>query len=305
MSTLEFNFAKHVQPIFDPFRIKCLKGGRGGVKSWTAADYHIRGAFLHGWRVLCGREVQKSIRQSVHRLLQDRIAALGLGWFFDVTTTEIRGKNGALFSYAGISNLSAEDVKSYEGYDRFWGEEAQSFTRRSLDILEPTFRKPGSELMFTFNPELETDEVWVRYIESDSPDVLVIDCSYHNNPWFPDVLEKERQSFLRQVEQGKREQFEYDWIWEGKTKPAVDGAIYAKQVAQVIEDKRLTHVPHDPELYTHLIWDLGYNDDMTIGFVQRELNDQVTQFISQVAAVFFNGHAYVPAGQGHAGKGRA
>lgn len=270
MSTLEFEFAKHVQPIFDPYRIKVLKGGRGGVKSWTAADYHIRGAFLHGWRTLCGREVQKSIKESVHRLLCDRISALKLGWFFTIINNEIRGQNGSLFSYAGISNLSADGIKSYEGYDRFWGEESHTFTRTSLDKLEPTFRKDGAELMFTFNPELETDEVWVRYVEPDDPDILVIDCSLENNPWAPEELLKARDKFQSLVDQGKREQWEFDWIWRGKTKPAVDGAIYANQVNAVLEDKRLTHVPHDPALYTHLVWDLGYDDSMSIGFVQRD-----------------------------------
>lgn len=267
--SIEWEFASHVKEVWEPYRIKVLKGGRGGIKSWTAARYHLIDGYRQPLRILCGREVQKSIRESVHQLLSDQIELLGLGAFYDVLSTEIRGKNGTRIVYAGISQLTTESIKSYEGYDRFWGEEAQSFTRRSLDILEPTFRKEGSELMFTLNPELDTDEVWVRYIENPPDDTLVLDCSYHKNPWFPKVLENERQKFLRQVEMGKREQFEYDWIWEGKTKPAVEGAIYAKQVSDVVDDGRLTHVPHDPKLHTHLVWDLGYNDNTTIGFVQR------------------------------------
>ena len=264
----EWEFAEHTQPIWDPYRIKVLKGGRGGVKSWTAARYHLIDGYQQPLRVLCGREVQRSIKESVHQLLADQIELLGLGGFYEVLATEIRGKNGTRFVYAGLSTMSVESIKSYEGYDRFWGEEAQSFSRRSLDILTPTIRKPGSELMFTLNPELDTDEIWTRYIDNGSDEVLVIDCSYHNNPWFPDVLEQERQAFLRQVESGARRQMDYDWIWEGKCKPAVDGAIYPDEVASVIEQNRLCPVPYDPTLMVHLVWDLGWNDKMAIGAVQ-------------------------------------
>ena len=263
-----WEFADHVAPIWEPHRIKILKGGRGGVKSWTAARYHLIDGYQRPLRVLCGREVQKSIKESVHQLLADQIELLGLGGFYDVLSTEIRGKNGTRFVYAGISQLTTDSIKSYEGYDRFWGEEAQTFSRRSLDILTPTLRKPGSELMFTLNPELDTDEIWQRYIESPPDDTLVIDCSYHNNPWFPDVLEKERQQFLRMVETGARRQMDYDWIWEGKCKPAVDGAIYPEEVAKVIEDGRLCAVSFDPKLPVYTIWDLGWNDLMAIGVVQ-------------------------------------
>ena len=263
-----WDFADHTASVWEPYRYKILKGGRGGVKSWTAARYHLIDGYQRPLRVLCGREVQKSIRESVHQLLSDQIEMLGLGGFYDVLSNEIRGKNGTRFTYAGISQLTTESIKSYEGYDRFWGEEAQTFTRRSLDILTPTFRKDGSELMFTLNPELDTDEVWTRFIEAPRDDTLVIDCSYHNNPWFPKVLEDERQAFLRQVEQGKRSQADYDWIWEGKCKPAVEGAIYPDEVRMVMESGRLCAVPYDPTLKVHTIWDLGWNDKMCIGFVQ-------------------------------------
>jgi phage terminase large subunit len=219
-------------------------------------------------RVLCGREVQKSIKESVHQLLADQIVRLGLSGFYDVLSQEIRGKNGSKFAFTGLSNLTAETIKSYEGYDRFWGEEAQGFTRRSLDILIPTLRKEGSELMFTLNPELDTDEIWLRFIEDPPDDCLAIECSYHNNPWFPGVLEKERQEFLRAVERGARSQVDYDWIWEGKCKPAVDGAIYPDEVLAVMQSGRLCAVPYDPTLKVHTIWDLGWNDKMAIGFVQ-------------------------------------
>jgi phage terminase large subunit len=147
-------------------------------------------------------------------------------------------------------------------------EEAATVTKRSWDILGPTIRKDDSEIWVTFNPDLDTDETWVRFIENTPEDALVLECSYHNNPWFPKVLERERQEFLKAVELGIREQEEYDNIWEGKTKSSVEGAIYNKQIAAMIQDGRYTSVPHNPRLYTHTVWDLGYNG-MSIGFVQK------------------------------------
>ena len=214
-----WEFAEHTQGIWDKYRYKILYGGRGGVKSWTAARYLL----IRGWqeprRTLCGREVQRSIKESVHQLLSDQIHLMGLGGFYEILQTEIRGKNGSKFAFTGLSNLTAETIKSFEGYDAFWGEEAQSFTRRSLDILLPTIRKPESELIFTFNPELDTDEIYTRFIENQPDDAILIECSYHNNPWFPDVLEKERQEFERQVASKARSKVDYEWIWEGKCKP--------------------------------------------------------------------------------------
>jgi phage terminase large subunit len=263
-----WEFAKHTREIFKPYRYKVLWGGRGGVKSWTAARYMLVDGYQRPIRQLCFREVQKSIKESVHQLLADQIQLLGLRGFYEVLQTEIRGKNGSKFAFTGLSNLTAESIKSYEGYDRAWGEEAQVLSRRSLDILIPTIRKEGSELLFTLNPELDTDEVYERFIACPPDDALVIECSYHNNPWFPEVLEKERALFLRQVESGARSQADYDNIWEGKCKPAVDGAIYPDEVAKVLSDKRLCAVPYDPKLSVHTIWDLGWNDLMAIGVVQ-------------------------------------
>ena len=264
-----WEFAEHVQPIWeDWWRYACLYGGRGGVKSWTVARYLL----IRGWqqptRVLCAREVQKSIKESVHQLLSDQIELLGLSGFYEILQNEIRGKNGSKFSFTGLSSLTADSIKSYESYDRAWLEESNTLSRRSLDILLPTIRKPGSKFIFTLNPELDTDEVYTRFIQSPRDDTLAIDCSYHNNPWFPEVLEAERLSFLRQVEQGKRRHSDYEWIWEGKCKPAVDGAIYPDEIAATLKAGRLRDVPHDPSLKTHLVWDLGWNDSMVIGFVQ-------------------------------------
>lgn len=266
-----WDFPPDLECLFEPqWRYIVLKGGRGGTKSWSAARACLIRGFQEPLRVLCVREVQRSIKDSVHQLLADQIIKLGLDGFYDVLSTEIRGRNGTKFIFTGLSNLTADALKSYEGIDVCWAEESHKLSQRSIDLLLPTIRKPGSQLIFTFNPELDTDEVWVRFIENQPDNCIVKECSWHNNPWFPEVLEDERQEFLRMVETGARTQADYEWVWEGKTKPAVDGAIYAPQVAQVIEENRLTHVPHNPQLYTHLVWDLGYSGKMTVGFVQKQ-----------------------------------
>lgn len=261
-------FAKNQLFLFEPHRYKVAYGGRGGTKSWGFARALLAQGADKPLRILCAREVQKSIKDSVHTLLSDQIQLLDLGGFYEVLTNEIRGRNGTRFIFTGLSNLTAESIKSYEGVDRVWVEEAAAVTRRSWDILIPTIRKDGSEIWISFNPELDTDETWVRFIENTPKNAYVQEMSYDTNWWFPDVLEDERQEFLRAVESGARKQSDYDNIWGGKCKPAVDGAIYPDEVAAVMKSGRLCNVPHNPEFKTHTIWDLGWNDSMVILFVQ-------------------------------------
>jgi phage terminase large subunit len=137
-------FPKKLRFLFEPARTKVARGGRGSGKSWgVARALLIRGA-KQTTRVLCTREVQKSIQQSVHQLLKDQIEALSLGAFYDVLSTEIRGKNGTQFYFGGLSDQTAESLKSFEGVDICWVEEAQAVSKRSWDILIPTIRKEKS-----------------------------------------------------------------------------------------------------------------------------------------------------------------
>lgn len=249
--------------LFEPKRYKVAYGGRGSGKSWSFAKALIIQSYSQPLRVLCTREVQKSIKESVKRLLDDQIQAMGLGSFFDSTETEIRGKNGSLFVFAGLANHTVESIKSYEGIDRVWIEEAQTVSKKSLDVLIPTIRKPGSEIWVSFNPELDTDEVWKRYVETPPPDCIAAACNYSDNPWFPDVLDKER------LHCQATNKADYDWIWEGKCKAVVDGAIYAQEVQEAVTNGRFTNVPYNPELKVHTVWDLGWNDQMTIIMAQK------------------------------------
>lgn len=215
-------------------------------------------------RVLCTREIQKSISQSVHQLLSDQIAALGLSYFYEVLQTEIRGKNGTQFLFSGLGSETATSLKSFEGVDIVWCEEAQNITKASWDILLPTIRKEGSEIWITFNPELESDETYQRFVVNPPPDCVSVKMNYTENPYFPSVLEVERQHAKATMRPE-----DYEHIWEGNNKPAVEGAIYFTAMSQSISGGRIRNVPHDGQLKTHVIFDLGYNDAMTIILAQK------------------------------------
>jgi phage terminase large subunit len=261
MSAIQF--PSKLRFLFTPSRYKVAYGGRGSAKSWSVARALLLQATTQPLRVLCTREVQKSIKQSVHKLLADQIQALGLGYFFEVLDTEIRGKNGSEFSFAGLATHTIDSIKSFEGVDRVWVEEGQAVSKRSWDVLIPTIRKPGSEIWITFNPELETDETFQRFVVTPPPDTIVSQVNYVDNPWFPAELEAERLHCKQTDPKG------YDNIWEGKCKPAVAGAIYYDEVANAEAAGRLCNVPYDPMLKVHIVFDLGWNDAMAISLIQK------------------------------------
>lgn len=250
-------------PLLEPKRYKVLHGGRGSAKSWSVARTLIHLATVRPIRVLCARETQKSIQESVHRLLKDQIAALGVEHLFDVQETKIVGKNGSDFAFAGIRQQGVANLKSFEAVDVCWVEEAQVVSKKSWDVLIPTIRKPGSEIWITFNPELDDDETFKRFVTDADEDCWVCALNYSDNPWFDEVLEKERLKML------KRDPIGYKTTWEGQCRPAVEGAIYAGEIAAVIEQKRIRNVPYDPTLKVHWIFDLGWNDQTCIIGAQR------------------------------------
>ena len=227
-------FPKKLRPLFQPARYKVLHGGRGGAKSWGIARALLILGAQSKLRILCTREVQRSIKDSVHKLLSDQIQGLGLGHFYDVQAAVIRGANGTEFLFAGLSDMTAESVKSFEGVDIVWCEEAQAISKRSWDILIPTIRKEGSEIWISLNPELDTDETYTRFIASPPPDAVVIQINYPDNPWFPKVLEQERLHAKATMPKA-----DYENIWEGKCRPAVSGAIYAEEVADMVAGGRI------------------------------------------------------------------
>jgi phage terminase large subunit len=251
--------------LFQPSRYKVARGGRGSGKSWGFARALLIQGYQRPLRILCTREVQKSIKQSVYQLLKDQIEAMGLGAEYEVLSTEIRGRNGSAFYFAGLSDMTADSIKSFEGVDRVWVEEGQSITARSWKILIPTIRKAGSEIWVSYNPELETDETHRRFVTEPPPDCVSVLMNWADNPWFPPVLEQERQHAKATMSA-----HEYNNVWEGECLPAVTGAIYFDEVAMLEREGRIREVPHDPLLKTHAIWDLGWNDSMSIILAQRQ-----------------------------------
>jgi phage terminase large subunit len=252
-------------PLLEPRRYKVLHGGRGSAKSWSVARTLVHLATIRPIRVLCARETQKSIQESVHRLLKDQIDLLGVGHLFDVQETKIIGANGSDFAFAGIRQQGVANLKSFEGVDICWVEEAQVVTKKSWDVLIPTIRKPGSEIWITFNPELEDDETYKRFVTDgkDDPNMFVSEVNYADNPWFGGELELERQTMLKRDPEG------YKTTWEGQCRPAVEGAIYANEIGALVASGRIRPVPYDPMLKVHTVWDLGWNDSTSIICVQR------------------------------------
>lgn len=254
--------------LYEPRRYKIMHGGRGGGKSHTVAQALLDMGARKQMRILCAREIQKSMRDSVHRLLKDYIVRLGLTAFYEVLDNEIRGINGTLFLFAGLQSHTVDSIKSFESVDVCWIEEAHAISKKSLDTLIPTIRKEGSEIWMTLNPDMDTDEVYQRFIATPSPDTWAIEVNWRDNPWLPQVLDDERRKAKRAMLTE-----DYEHIWEGKPRRVAEGAIYRYEIDALYSDGRVCPVPYDPILPVHTVWDLGWNDAMTIIMVQRGPQD--------------------------------
>lgn len=263
VSKTRIEIPQKLLPLFQPKRYKVIHGGRGSAKSWSVARALVSIGATKPIRVLCARETQKSIQESVHRLLKDQIESLGLDQFYTIQENKILGTNGTEFTFAGIRQQGVANLKSYEGTDICWVEEAQVVTKKSWDVLIPTIRKPGSEIWVTFNPELDTDETFSRFVVRPPEESVIIEMNWQDNPWFPPELDKERRQWL------DRDPVGYLTTWEGKCRPAVEGAIYANEIEATQREGRIRAVPYDPQLKVHTAWDLGWNDSMSIICVQR------------------------------------
>lgn len=260
-------FPEWARGLDSPKRYKVLYGGRGSAKSWSVARKLLILACQKRIRVLCARETQKSIDESVYYLLKAQIEHLGLSEWFDIKAQSIHSRIGSDFVFAGIRQQGVANLKSFEDVDICWIEEAQVVTKKSWDILIPTIRKPGSEIWITFNPELDTDETYSRFVTDPPPNSWVHRVNYDQNPWFTDELEQERQTMLR------RDPVGYRTVYEGECRPAVEGAIYAQEIDVLLRANRFTTVTHDPMLVTHTVWDLGWNDQTVVLLVQRAASE--------------------------------
>lgn len=218
--TQAIQIAKPFQEITTPARYKVYYGGRGSAKSWTVARVLAVRCAYNKTKVLCAREIQKSIGDSVHTLLREQIESLGLSNLYEITKNSIRGiYSGSEIIYEGLRH-NVKEIKSKEGIDICWVEEAQGVSEESWGILIPTIRKESSEIWVTFNPDSPDDPTYKRFIVSPPPNSVIRKVNWNDNPWFPKVLKAE-------MEYDRRIDFEkYRHVWEGEPRIMTDALVF-------------------------------------------------------------------------------
>jgi phage terminase large subunit len=242
-------------PLTVPARYKAAHGGRGSGKSHFFAEHMVEYSLaIHGFRGLCGREVQKSLKESAKRLIEDKIAAFGLGEAqgFRIFKDVIETPGDGAIMFAGLQDHTAESIKSYEGVDVAWLEEAQSISARSLTLLRPTIRKDGSEIWASWNPRRKQDAIdMLLRGPNPPPGAVVVRANWSDNPWFPSVLNDERKDDLANRPD------QYDHIWEGGYASVIEGAYFARHLAEARKEGRIGRVAADPLLALRVFVDIG------------------------------------------------
>lgn len=264
MSLLDIQTADVFEPLSVlPARYRGAYGGRGSAKSHYFAGKLVKRCLKSpGTRWLCTREVQKSLKDSAKLLIEDKIAAYQAPGF-EVQHDLIKTPGGGLIVFQGMSKQNADSVKSFEGFHGAWIEEASSFSKRSLDLLEPTiFRTNDSELWASWNPTRKTDAVDQLLRGPERPKTaVVVETNWSKNPWFPEPMEELRQRHLLYNPA-------YRHIWEGEYATIVEGAYYASQLALARSEGRITPLAYDPILQRKAFWDIGYSDSTAIWIAQ-------------------------------------
>lgn len=247
------------EPLCRPARYKAAFGGRGSGKSHAFATLAILACMSKAARIVCIREVQNTIRDSVRQLLVDKITSMGVTDQFDILESEIRGKNGALIIFRGMKDMNAIGIQSLEGFDIAWVEEAQSLSQRSLDVLRPTIRKPGSELWFSWNPRNKKDPVDVFFRgPTKNPDAACVEMNWCDNPFLPnELLQEKNLDYVRDPVKAQH-------VWGGGYEQIAEGAYYGRDVVQAENEHRITRVAHDRASNVYACWDLGIGDAMAI-----------------------------------------
>lgn len=275
--TLGIDTAEVFEPLLEPCRYKGAHGGRGSGKSHYFAEAIVEQAILRpGLRAVCIREVQKSLKDSAKKLIEDKIADLGVGHLFEIQKTEIITPGGGVILFQGMQDHTAESIKSLEGMDIAWVEEAQTLSEKSWRMLRPTIRAPGSEIWCSWNPRLRNDPVDVFFRgpqAANDNDIVVVQANWRDNPWFPKELEDERKRDL------KNEPDAYPNTWDGDYVTILKGAYYAEPLRQARKDGRIAFVALEPNLRVYAFWDIGgpgkKADAMTVviaQFVGQKIN---------------------------------
>jgi hypothetical protein len=217
--------------LFDAARYKIIYGGRGSAKSWSVARALLRMGAIKPLRILCAREFQNSLGESVHRLLAEQVEELQLGGIYRVQKSTILGVNGTEFVFAGLRH-NISKIKSFEGVDIVWVEEGQTVSKDSFDVLIPTIRKAGSEIWVTFNPDLEEDDAWQRFVVWPLAGSIVQEMNWRDNPCFPAELRAEKDHLQR------RDLDAYENVWEGRCRSHVIGALWTKESFEANRQRR-------------------------------------------------------------------
>lgn len=242
------------------------RGGRGGAKTIAFANMaivEIMRPCSEPWRFLCGRELQKSLKDSVFSVIANQIIKLGVQDAFDVGKEFIRCKNGNEFLFYGLKSNIAE-VKGLHGVRRTWLEEAQKVSQSSLTYLIPTVMRdfPDCEIWASWNNEDEDDPVYKLMVTDADERTICVEINYYDNPWFPESLNRVR------LKDKKNNPDRYEWIWEGKFNTNAEGSVYAKWMQRAIDENRVRDGIYDLLLPVYTAWDLGYGDDTTIWWFQ-------------------------------------
>jgi len=257
--------------LFDPkYRDYAYFGGRGGAKSHSIGGSLVIQAAAQPLRIVCAREIQESLRDSVKQLIEDKISDYGLEDHFEALRDETRAKNGGRFVYKGMWR-NPDALKSLEGADIFWGEEANRFSSRSIRLIRPTMRKPGSRMIWSWNPEFDHDPIdqLFRGPAGPPPNSIVREVSYKDNPFFCDTPLQAEMEHDYKVNPAMAAH-----VWGGSYVQAIEGAYYSAQLADVRQDGRIAPLAKDPILRVRASWDLGRRDATAIWiaqFVGREI----------------------------------
>ena len=252
---LNFKVAEVFAPLLEPARYKGAWGGRGSGKSHFFAELLIAEALrTPGLRAVCIREVQKSLKQSSKRLIEDKLQGYNLGEAagFKVFREYIETPGDGVIIFTGMQDHTADSIKSLEGFDRAWIEEAQSLSHRSLELLTPTMRKEGSEIWASWNPHRPTDAIdqLLRGINTPTG-AKVVNANWRNNPWISKVLIQEKDDCLRLTPD------RYGHVWEGEYATVLEGAYYAEHLSKAALENRIGFFGKDPLVKTHAVWDIG------------------------------------------------
>ena len=273
MRTLRIPTAQVFRPLLESARYKGAFGGRGSGKSHFFGSLVVEECLSQpGTLVVCIREKQMTLAQSSKRLIEDKIAAFGVGSGFRIYDEKIKTPGDGLVIFQGMQDHTAESIKSLEGYRIAWIDEAQALSQRSLALLRPTIRAAGSEVWASWNPRRKTDAI-DEFLRQRRPDnAIVVRSIWRDNPWFTPELEEERQLDLKLYPE------RYDHIWEGEYAKAFEGAYFAKQLAEAKSQGRIGNVGADPVLPVKAFFDIGgaghSSDAMAIWiaqFVGREI----------------------------------